>query len=244
MKINEIVEAEGRIKQGLKDVGRGLGSIGKGVGVGLLKAFDKFAGGKGEVGVQGIDYGTTDEKQQQLAVRAAELAKFLKQVTARGNLPTEDQLVQQYIKQGFSRQSAMKQAEDDFNKMQDIKLDIRSKNPTLNDTEINLATKKEWLRRETATAKQPLPAAGAAKLAKDLAAAPGDESFAQTPPPAAATTILNNIKIANANPLVYQYGKQQYHLNGRGNWAKFPGEKEVPQTVAALLNQAADRDGL
>lgn len=55
--------------------------------------------------------------------------------------------------------------------------------------------------------------------------------------------ILDNIKVASAEPLIYQFNKTQYHLNSRGNWAKFPGEKEVSGTVAALLNKAADRDG-
>ena len=55
--------------------------------------------------------------------------------------------------------------------------------------------------------------------------------------------ILDNIKVASTDPLIYQFNKQQYHLNNRGNWAKFPGEKEVGGTAAALLDKAAERDG-
>ena len=56
--------------------------------------------------------------------------------------------------------------------------------------------------------------------------------------------ILDNIKIASSDPLIYQLDKTQYHVNNRGNWAKFPGEREVGGTVAALLDKAAKRDNL
>ena len=241
MKINEIVEAEGRIKQGLKDVGRGLGGIGKGVGVGIMKAFDRFGGGTGKVGIQGVDFDTPKEKTQALAARAAALADSLKLVNKRGELPTETQLVQQYIKQGFSRQEASSMAENDFTTMQEIKAEVRSQNPGSTDTQLNLETKKEFLKQQTKSTKQTSSSPITSKLARDLQN-PGDESFAQAQPAVTASELVSKINAVSANPLVYQYGKQQYHLNGRGNWAKFPGEKEVPQTVAALLNQAADRD--
>ena len=238
MKINEIVEA-GRIKQGFKSVGSGLKSIGAGLGVGALRALDKFGGGKGEVGIQGVDYDTPNEKTQALAARANALADSLKQVNQRGNLPTESELAQQYIKQGFSRQEANNMAENDFTTMQEIKLAMRNQYPRSTDTQLNIATKKEFLRQQTKSTKQ-TSAPVTSKFAQDLQN-PGKESFVQTQP-ATASELVSKINAVSADPLVYQYGKQQYHLNGRGNWAKFPGEKEVPQTVAALLNQAADRD--
>lgn len=72
------------------------------------------------------------------------------------------------------------------------------------------------------------------------------------PPPAQQATdtqttqanVLDNFRLAQTDPLIYQYGKKQYHLNDRGNWSAFPGQKEVDQTTAALLSQAANRDGL
>ncbi len=241
MKINEIVEA-GRITQGLKDVGQGLGGIGKGVGVGIMKAFDRFGGGTGKVGVQGVDFDTPNEKTQALAARAAALADSLKLVNKRGELPTETQLVQQYIKQGFSRQEASSMAENDFTTMQEIKAEVRSQNPGSTDTQLNLETKKEFLKQQTKSTKQTTSSSITSKLARDLQN-PGEESFAQAPAPRAAQDILDNIKVAQTDPLVYQSGKVQYHLNNRGNWARYPGEKEVSSTVNLLLNKAADRDG-
>ena len=75
---------------------------------------------------------------------------------------------------------------------------------------------------------------------------PSEPTVDQEPtqqPTADQSDILDNIKVASSEPLIYQFNKTQYHLNSRGNWAKFPGEKEVSGTVAALLNKAADRDG-
>lgn len=65
--------------------------------------------------------------------------------------------------------------------------------------------------------------------------------------PAPASDVLSNFRIVQANPLIYQYGnnpKKQYHLNDRGQWALFPGQKEIDQTTSALLSRAADRDGM
>lgn len=58
---------------------------------------------------------------------------------------------------------------------------------------------------------------------------------------------LNNYKIVQHNPLVYQFANKPnklYHLNDRGQWAAYPGQKEVDQTTSALLTQAAERDGV
>ena len=246
MKINEIVEANGRIKQGLKDVGRGLSGIGKGVGVGIMKAFDKYAGGKGEVGVKGVDYGTPDEKRIELAKRVDALSNFIKVQSRKGKLPTEQELVTYHINSGYSVSAARGMAQEDFETMQDIKTNLKLDHPDWTDAQLNTETKKQFYMGVKAALAQPIPVSKqqtsvASKLAKDLTAPPGEESFAQTQP--TASEIVEKIRAVSGDPLVYQYGKQQYHLNGRGNWAKFPGEKEVPQTVAALLNQAADRDG-
>jgi len=107
MKINDIVE--GRIWQGVKDVGRGLGGIASGIGVGTAKALDKFAGGKGEVGVYGTDFGAGTDSQRQLNIAkdATALANMLRQYRN----ATREEIVTDLIKQGQTHQNAQRQAD-------------------------------------------------------------------------------------------------------------------------------------
>lgn len=232
MKINEVTEG---VWQGIKSIGKDIASVAtKAVGTGLPR-----------------ERKISSSLQKQIIANNQSLARLISDLRGE-RYPTESELTQYFINKGWSSNQAKDNVNAAFTTIADTRNKAEAAYPTASPVQVAKLVMTKFYKNQKKQDQEDLAAYASstgnntANLAKALVAKGAVDmlpSKQSQPAQQAASEIVGKIKAVSGDPLVYQYGKQQYHLNGRGNWAKFPNEKEVPQTIAALLNQAADRDG-
>jgi hypothetical protein len=88
---------------------------------------------------------------------------------------------------------------------------------------------------------QQAPASSGTAAASNTAAAATTTTAAS----AATPSLVDNFKLINSNPVIYQWGKRQFALNSTGDWSNLGSDTPIKdQNLAALLTQAAHRDGM
>lgn len=209
MKIKDIIVEQG-VWQGVKTVGKGLGQIAGGVGMGALRGLDKLGGGKGQVGTaqQQAAYAAAKQAKQMAQVGkqlpAKALAQFQAELSTMGidladartvHPEQVERMLEQFALQFFGSG----QPEGVMNYI------MHHANSVPMPTVVNPKSAQEYLNRMN-------------QLKQDALGIVKQTGKGGTPLHAASSTPVKGIALINDFPAIIKYNNVNYSLNDKGEW--------------------------
>lgn len=229
MKIKDIISEQG-VWQGVKNVGKGLGQIAGGVGMGALRGLDKLGGGTGQVGTaaQQAAYTAANKAKRAMGVAKAmpqqALAAFQTELKGMGidlndartfNPDQVERMLENFAAQFYSAGEPEGIANYIMHHSNSVPL------PTV----LNNKTALEYLTRM-------------GQIKKDAQGIVQQTGKAATPLHAASTTPVKGISLINDYPAIIKYNNVNYSLNDSGEWEDDKGTIPKRQWQMFLYKQA------
>lgn len=229
MKIKDIISEQG-VWSGVKNVGKGLGQIAGGVGMGALRALDKIGGGTGEVGTasQIASYKAAQKAKQSAQVSkrlpAEALAAFQAELEKMGinlndartfNPEQVEKMLEQFALQFFTSDQTESIANYIYHQSTSVPM------PTV----INSKSAMEYFNRM-------------AQIKKDAQGILQQTGKSTTPLHTVAAGPARGISLIHDYPAIIKYNNTNYSLSDDGFWEDDNGVRPKKQWQLFLYKQA------